>query len=112
MLIPKQWNLTLFPGFNFDPLFEFYDDDAHAEASDLTGYTAQLVIGSGRLVLTSAGGQLVLGGAAGTVQVLCPPALNENLPPGTLPWYLEWTPPGGQPDCPLAGQILVSTPSP
>ncbi len=111
MLTPVTWPLTIYVGCQFNPLFEFFNDQGRTQPFNLTGFSAQLVIGGGQLVLSSAGGGLTLGGVAGTVQVYATALQTAGLVPASgVPWYLAWTPSGGQPDCPISGKCLITTP--
>ena|ERR1700733_1100093 len=107
MLIPQEWDLDVYPGFQFNPLFEFFEDEARTQPFNLTGFSAQMTIGNG-LATPS----LTLGGALGTIQALLTGAQTANLPLGQVEWSLAWTPSGGQPDCPAFGRLLVAPPVP
>lgn len=110
MLTPMPWNLALYPGFTFDPTFEFFTDTAYTDPFDLTGYTAVLTIGNGQLVL-SPGNGLTLGGNAGTIEAVATATQTANLLAGEFNWQLQWTSPGGgETDCPIAGRIVIGTP--
>lgn len=109
MLIAFPKDLVLYPGFRFDPLFQFFVDHTRLEPFDLSGYTAQFVIGASLLVLTSGGGGLTIAG--GEIQVNGTSMQTAAIPIGTYDWYLEWTSGGGAgPDCPVAGQLTALIP--
>lgn len=109
MLIPVERDLRLYPGYQFNPLFQFYEDDARTQPFDLAGYSAQLTIGSGLLVLSTSGG-LTVNGALGQVQALATSAQTAAVPVGDYEWVLQWAPSGGQPDLPAFGTVAVRLP--
>lgn len=109
MLIAVPQDLVLYPGFRFDPVFQFFTDHTHLAPFDLTGYTASLTIGANLLVLTTAGGGLAI--ATGAIRVNGTAIQTATVPLGVWDWYLQWTSGSGAgPDCPVAGKVTVEIP--
>lgn len=105
----EQLGLAGQAGYHFTQPLTFYQDEAETLPVNLTGFSAVLTLrqpgGVVYMTLTSAGGGIALGGAAGTVAI----ASASQAPPATAPpagrhaYALELFAPGGALDTVLRG---------
>jgi hypothetical protein len=88
--------------------------DANGVAVDLTGYAARMQVRRGvevpdtLLSLTSAGGGIVLGGAAGSIAISVPASVTQTLDPGSAVYDLEMESPSGFVTRLLQGRVIIS----
>lgn len=105
----EQLGLAGQAGYHFAQPLTFYQDEAETLPVNLTGFSAVFTLrqpgGVTFLTLTSAGGGVVLGGAAGTVSLSsatqAPPVATP--PAGRHAYALELFAPGGALDSVLRG---------
>jgi hypothetical protein len=108
---PGVYKLNIYQGATLDRTFTW--KDSTGTAIDLTNYTAaaqvrEKVDGKKLLDMTSAGGRIVLGGAAGTIQLLVVPADTRALKPVTAGvWDLELTDAAGKVTRLLEGGAVI-----
>jgi hypothetical protein len=109
------FNWTLEQGTDVNMIFTW---TSNGSPVDLTGYSAHLTVASANataqtrtiyLDLTSAAGGLVLGGTAGTIQIVITNTVTSMLFwQGAAAWDLKLTAPSGKVTRLLQGMVLFS----
>lgn len=92
-LVPSALDISIYQSGSYSPIFTAFNTDQFGQSTtplNLSGYTAALNVYSkpgatpALLTLSTANGKIVLGGAAGTVQLQFLAADLGALPAGTL----------------------------
>jgi hypothetical protein len=96
---PGRFDLKVYQGAKLDKTFTW--KDSGGSPIDITGYTARAQIrdrvgGAVILNMTSGTGEIVLGDAAGTIQLLVLSAVTAALKPVDGVWDLELVTAGGE----------------
>lgn len=117
-LKPGPLDLYITKGASLDELFTWYEDEAQTEPVDLSGWTAQADFreypeqaNPSQLVLATGGAatkRIVLGGAAGTIQLEASPTNVNAITFRRGVWALELVEPSGKVWPLLSGKVTIS----
>lgn len=98
-------------GATFNRTFTYFDPNGNPY--NLTGYTARMQVRPSVqsaiviVELNTSGGSIILGGVAGTIQLLLSAGATGALPEGTYKYDLELTRPDTTIDRPIMGSFTV-----
>jgi hypothetical protein len=111
-LRPDEHDFYIWKGATFRARVELFTDETETTPRDLTNHTADLVIrkkaeDDALLTLTTANGRIVLGGAAGTIDLILPADETAAITWKSGVYDLLIAAPGGDTDAILYGTFYA-----